>query len=92
MEHTPGPWTRHGLGISKDAGEYGYAVALCDSPVPPGEAEANARLIAAAPDLLTALEALMPMLEAHQAQDKSLTTYGHEIINAGRAAVAKAQP
>ena len=58
--HTPGPWvakvTKAGLGGGYQGvdGPRGQRVALCDEDIslPPKEREANARLIAAAPDLL----------------------------------------
>ena len=56
MKHTPGPWHWHDLGtdwvISDSAGNSAI-VAPDRKPTP-----ANARLIAAAPDLLAALEML----------------------------------
>lgn len=67
--HTPGPWRSTFRGMDKGSSwasripyaierELGNAVQpiadLCDQP----QAEANARLIAAAPDLLAALQAL----------------------------------
>ena len=42
-------------------------------------------------DLLAALEKLMPMLDAKQKYDKSLTEVGHAAINAARAAIAQAK-
>ncbi len=71
-QHTPGPWTistdtksQHGLawgGYWQIDGEYD-AVACnqyCYANTKPEVSAANARLIAAAPELLEALEALMP--------------------------------
>jgi hypothetical protein len=63
MSHTPGPWhaefgPQGGYVISDD--ERGHTVCLRSPwPMRMGESEANARLIAAAPDLLSALEALV---------------------------------
>lgn len=57
-EHTPGPWESSGydghggITINSDARQIGYA-SMCR------EQEANARLIAAAPDLLEALKAFV---------------------------------
>lgn len=75
-QHTPGPWavtcdTQYKRGVLvRDKGGQGYVVAACDSIANTGAKyvneclEANARLIAAAPDLLaaaqTALAALTP--------------------------------
>ncbi len=73
QKHTPGPWrtlapkipemgTRGDTGIiADDGGMIGETWGLCPGPVPGGigraDAEANARLIAAAPDMLEALRA-----------------------------------
>ena len=60
-QHTPGPWRiapdMHGIGNNLVAGVIdatGYAIANCGS-----SGNANARLIAAAPDLLAALQDLV---------------------------------
>lgn len=54
-EHTPGPWGVHDLGIYAD----GICVAVCDAGIAIEQEMANARLIAAAPDLLEAIERLL---------------------------------
>jgi hypothetical protein len=69
-QHTPGPWT-----ISRDTGSKGeryiwmdgdyfggHAIATVHDKVPES-AEANARLLAAAPDLLAALQAILETLD-----------------------------
>jgi hypothetical protein len=70
MSHTPGPWFVDADG-AQDAGTKGAfvpfdACGCCDSPWMCGETEkeraANARLIAAAPDLLAALELARPWM------------------------------
>lgn len=82
--HTPGPWevlagpewggfTVGGQRIVATMREWGF----------PGEAEANARLIAAAPDLLAALESAEDVLSE---TDTHLSTL-HKV----RAAIAKAK-
>ena len=50
--HTPGPWRVNGASVWSDAGY----VAELSSPRGPDERDANARLVAAAPELLAALE------------------------------------
>jgi len=59
QKHTPGPWyTRHGQ-ISSETSTHGCTIADCNATangISDKEVEANARLIAAAPDLLAALE------------------------------------
>jgi pimeloyl-ACP methyl ester carboxylesterase len=69
MNHTPGPWTAwkeeeyHAIGSSN--GRALALVYLCDYPEEQGEkqAQANARLIAAAPELLEALQDLLRQVE-----------------------------
>ncbi len=64
MRHTPGPWTtRHTdeLNAAIHADEYGV---IADVNLCRDDGTANARLIAAAPDLLAALEALLTKLSA----------------------------
>ena len=79
-KHTPGPW----VWTPESESIHGYS--------PEGEAlvvvyelntnEADARLIAAAPDLLTALEGLLEITDFHE-------LYGSK-TEAARAAIAKA--
>jgi hypothetical protein len=80
-KHTPGPWS-----LDSDAGQVhivaaGAAIARVMAMRSDGCGEANARLIAAAPDLLEALQAVIDhgsMTGADWASDKA------------RAAIAKA--
>lgn len=69
MKHTPAPWTISGNTIHNKPTEYDpvsgarigeTALRICSVDIQPngGEREANARLIAAAPELLNTLEAL----------------------------------
>jgi hypothetical protein len=65
-KHTPGPWaienTNHGIRLTYSDGMLRshvadlFTAALCEEH---GNLEANARLIAAAPDLLSALSAIV---------------------------------
>ena len=81
--HTPGPWTfkRGVYRIEvRTTPERSYAFSLSD--------EANARLIASAPELLEALEAVLPDLEHYVA------THGpgpDKRLAIARAAIAKAR-
>jgi hypothetical protein len=88
-QHTPAPWSieidHHNnaaeyIRASADGEMYDLASVLCDET---GNATANARLIAAAPDLLAALEACLYRLDAHDNQSAP------ECL-AARAAIAKA--
>ena len=85
MNHTPGPWTVNGnigrkseLGIMADAAPCIIAT-MGNQKEWPAEAEANARLIAAAPDLLAALqearEAIGVALDMAQRHNPDTGTY-----------------
>ena len=70
MSHTPGPWmvTDDGLGVCVATGNYktegtdDWTIADCQHGW--CQCEANARLIAAAPELLEACEAVLPTIES----------------------------
>ena len=69
-KHTPGPWKVEADGLSvstvSDFGHDQWArLAVCASD-PHGHGEANARLIAAAPDLLKALERVLYIRDSLQ--------------------------
>lgn len=87
MTHTPGPWSYIGNGdvVAKSdkycGGEKDIASVFLTVN---DEDEANARLIAAAPDLL---EALKDMLDGHE---DACTGYGEGAADKARAAIAKA--
>ena len=94
MAHTPGPWTIDEDGDTNVMGEtiaigildpQGHRVGEADGrDLSLPEAEANARLIAAAPELLAALVALLPLSETRDGH-----LYGSEFV-AADAAIAKA--
>lgn len=71
-QHTPGPWNLHPRikpeipVVYKD----GCIIATVDTSAPePGEREANARLIASAPELLDMVKNLHGALGAHRFRD-----------------------
>lgn len=73
-KHTPGPWALNGNYIgSETAGNIGYSF---------GDNVANAHLLAAAPELLAALKAVLEHNIAH---------HNHMTHAAARAAIAKAE-
>jgi hypothetical protein len=85
---TPGPWWTEIDNVFAGATDNSVYVADCapmGGPVD-GRPEqiANARLIAAAPDLLAALQGLLTNTLSNQAPD------GQEAVRAARAAIAKA--
>lgn len=84
---TPGPWiavaNRGNNAVSDVVDRDGYTIAHCRN-VSVGCWDANARLIAAAPDLLAALEDLCAAYEACNGKD-------HPAYKQARAAIAKAE-
>jgi len=91
-KHTPGPWEHTGQGyiVGKEDNGYGLGyVDVCSVYLRAvrGRTNANARLIAAAPDLLEALDAL---LYAYQDQGNTGSTHDDKVLQA-RAAIAKAR-
>ena len=67
MGHTPGPWypIKNVVGswdVNISNWEYGQSIASCIQYVDTGSEEANARLIAAAPDMLAALEKTLDVM------------------------------
>lgn len=88
-KHTPGPWTADPARVIRAECSalplpYVIAMALGDEDVGPGAGDANARLIAAAPDLLKALRNL---LDWNCAIDPDTDC---DEMAAARAAIAKA--
>ena len=95
-KHTPGPWkfgkelTARSVEwlVSFDAGSKGRGIAIAETCAGSGNEEFDARLIAAAPELLAALEtaymALIGYLPAHR------NDVTDAAIGAARAAITKA--
>lgn len=98
MKHTPGPWSSGGT-LEVVAGKLGadvptVAVACCD--LPRGlDGYANARLIAAAPELLAALETAYAVMTSARVEvynhDRANYSRIENAIDAARAAIAKAK-
>jgi hypothetical protein len=87
-KHTPGPWT---FTESVARGEHRFYI--CAGAAPPGaklpalaDTKPNARLIAAAPDMLNALLWVVQ----HHADFEHMTDDAANAIHAARAAIAKA--
>ena len=57
-QHTPGPWHKAGYGVLGPKGVLSDQICVTLTSRPLSEREANARLIAAAPDLLLTLRSL----------------------------------
>lgn len=92
--HTPGPWKvansveNDFVGIYPDTGKMEFPIAKMPEVAYKSQAE-NARLIAAAPDLLNALKAVLPMLEAVRMQVGFGKTQ-EKRIEVAKAAIARA--
>lgn len=91
-KHTEGPWTVNAwtdgalLIDSVDDNPASVAVALV--PQHMANQTANARLIAAAPDMLALLEQAIPVLAEHAQYDNEPSAES-EILNAARAILAR---
>lgn len=78
--HTPGPWAAHpaddygDIGIHRDGEELVICAVIRNGFMMPPEVAANARLIAAAPDLLKACEAAEEWLSGWASAEPYLTT------------------
>lgn len=98
MTHTPGPWAftadmygLHNMRVFGAADARGNGIANCGYDER-GECEANARLIAAAPELLAALQYLMSQtIEMDEKYGVALSEGEHEAALLARAAIAKAK-
>jgi hypothetical protein len=89
MKHTQGPWKRTGMRIYRET-LHGNRVATVESAkLPPEESEANARLIAAAPDLLAALKWAMG---SHRYSARTTTNEAYcNAVDRANSAIAKAE-
>lgn len=83
-KHTPGPWLRRGQTDSIDSAD-GRSVCWVNLHTMP--AEANARLISAAPDLLEALQEAQDFIDRHS---EPWYTSGQALLTKVRAAITKA--
>ena len=86
-KHTPGPWDAIPDCPEEGSGDW-YVVADNEDVLARGSSEPDARLIAAAPDLLAALQWL-----AHEAScsDPSNSLLLGDALDKARAAIAKAE-
>src|SRR5690625_1957633 len=94
-KHTPGPWTFSGqkgpVGICIKAQVWdseGYNLSVMKSTEDPEEATANARLVAAAPDML---EALNEMVISFDILDIETDSLQREAIRNSKEAIKKAK-
>jgi hypothetical protein len=104
-EHTPGPWERVGASYIWKTGDNGAAVAIVAEPECSDsssfyqvrmaskrwdEAMANARLIAAAPELLEACKALYALFDDEGVFREEWQDQASVAFEAAEAAIAKA--
>lgn len=95
-KHTPGPWTFGHWGnhfwVSPDKSGQSQKVAqvIWDMGEAVEEGRENARLIAAAPELLTELKHVIRLLEPLE-NNGNLNVPGLATLNGARAAIAKAE-
>lgn len=102
-KHTPGPWVVGQPNKGPVAGtvpvhtadymeSYRSGQLVCSVYGTAAFSDANARLIAASPDMLTALQSVLPLLEAsyldHEGTDNGEVVFAG--LEAARAAIAKA--
>ena len=93
-KHTPGPWHTYGLPAqARIIGPKGEAVASCRAKYRDRESadtrDANAMLIAAAPDMLDALRGIIESLENRYPDTGAAARIWRAIVGA-RAAIARA--
>lgn len=95
-KRTPGPWTVGRMGMifeEKTGQEIGHvrstAINPCDRSYTASNMEANARLIAAAPDLLDALRHTLARLD--DIESRGSISFRSDVIGDIRAAIAKAE-
>ena len=83
-KHTPGPWEVFECTMGKHPWAYYIGHPMESKQVPDDEAAVNARLIAAAPELLEELKNAVTLLNAVGYVDG-------DIVDAARAVIAKAE-
>jgi hypothetical protein len=89
--HTPGPWT-----VSQPSGNYIDTSTGSVAALTYGASKADAHLIAAAPDLLAALENLLALTELHIAERSKTPEEEDDFLSCphitqARATIAKAK-
>jgi len=90
-QHTPGPWKITSLEFIDDSLGGGIARVYSRQTRSLEELEANARLIAAAPEMLEALKDQEKFWVMREAELGLLSTKANELLARIRAAIAKAE-
>lgn len=83
-QHTSGPWIVKGGNVIENESGVNIAKAWMTDRE---EECANARLISAAPELLSALKEMMSVFQDHEQYDEESA----EVVSVSRAAIAKAE-
>lgn len=86
---TPGPWIKTSLGRIVMTNDTKESICRLATRTDADEQDANARLIAAAPDLLNALQAVANALEWHE--DRMPKGQDSGALDLARAAITKAK-
>lgn len=98
-QHTPGPWSIGDLAenegfVSIDASSHGalaeVVVKMDDDPLPSPELIANARLIAASPELLEALTKATDLIDARNSSTDRPSSFIMNLVSEFRAIITKA--
>jgi hypothetical protein len=87
-KHTPGPWSVDGEGIKAIVRDANMMIVAIRHRMPGDAHEANARLIAAAPDLLAALNGFV--INEQNLNDEHFAGVQERLMKLARAAIAKA--
>lgn len=90
-EHTPGPWTLDEDAITDSDGDRWICQGFDKCEGLFENWEANARLIAAAPQLLGALESFKREISRRFANDNDMTPETRRVVMKARAAIAAAK-
>lgn len=99
-QHTAGPWSAQTAAAERDEAQLCRIVSLnsarheianVERRADVGQMVANARLIAAAPELLEALDDLRLCVEYHAQRNEAVPLDNEHLVKA-RAAIAKARP
>lgn len=90
IQHTPGPWMVNGTAIEGGDMHLASVIDARDNPIDAVEVEANARLMAAAPELLEALQKIAEVAGDPRLRVNSERAYAY-IHKTALSAIAEAE-
>lgn len=90
-KHKGGPWDLQGFTVARDAHPQSRVIAQICGAETPEETKANARLIAAAPELLEAMFLLVSFADGTKRGNLVSLDFNGNVLKACRAAIAKAE-